>query len=116
MCAFYGWNPNSDDVRTLSDIFWIMSFEMIKFKTFITWKSQLEPQAELMGSIANPDVYKSYAEYKEKKTKLKDQGSIEVGNTVINKASSRYVPGVGIVDDRGNIIKKTEELKPLFKG
>ena len=93
--------------------YWLIQFMFLNLDRKRDWKQFLEPQAELIGQLANPDAFKVYYEYKKKYEAAKNasknnDGEIKVstgtGEYVETETDYHYDPAYGIVDKQGRLI------------
>ena len=84
------------------------------------WKQLFEPQAELIGQLANPRTFKVYYEHKKKyeaaKNAAKDNdGEIKIstgtGEYVETETEFHYDPAYGVVDKQGRLIIPKEQYE-----
>jgi len=84
------------------------------------WDHMLKPQAELIGQITNPDVFKQYLDYTKKleKEKIENKGEITTsheGTVSISAATdAHYDPEFGLIDGNGNVIIPKERYDKLI--
>lgn len=109
----------SDEVAKIPKSMWPIYYRMHNFSMLREYERIYKPQAELIASIVNPDVYKTYAEMREKELKVKLEGgpqtytiSDSTGVRSASKADTYYDPEKGLVDFNGKVlISKEEYLK-----
>jgi hypothetical protein len=120
VCTYYGWNPYSDEMKRMPSFYWIISYSFIQMHRRQEWDHMLKPQAELIGQIANPDVFKQYSDFMKK---LEREKSLDKGEVVVSQGSnvsvsaatdSHYDPELGLVDGYGNIIIPKERYDKLI--
>lgn len=120
LCAKHGWNINSDEIKSINQIDWLIHYYFEGMFNHETWAEQLEPQAELIGMIANPEVFGNYRKYKDAKKKGQDETVISTRNGVSSSTETKamFDSKKGIVDEKGNILISLNVLKrnnPEFK-
>lgn len=111
VCLHNHWNPYSDEIKKLPAHFWIASYGMLIQHKIMYWRESLEPQAELIGQLCKPEVYKQYITMKKQIEEKKKKGEpLEVsysdGKTRVSHAvaDTYYDPHKGLIDDKGNIL------------
>lgn len=120
VCTYYGWNPYSEEIRRTPYFYWTLAYIFIQMHRRQQWDHMLKPQAELIGQITNPDVFKQYHEFMKQveKEKGKNKGEIvisqEGGVTVSAATDAHYDPALGLVDGKGNIIIPKERYDKLM--
>lgn len=95
-----------------------MQLLCLRVKDKHEWKYFYEPQGELIGSIAEPQVYQAYLKAKKKQNKAESvedamahpEGDYGVG---LMSASSEYHfdPTKGLVDSSNNIVIPKDEFE-----
>ena len=121
---FLHWNPLSEEVKKIPHYMWPIYYRMHNFTMYHTYERLYKPQAELIASITNPEVYKSYADIKEKEQKAKKEGSpnnytVTTANSVRSsaKADTYFDPTKGLLDYKGRVlITKEEYVKRMGDG
>lgn len=120
ICAKRGWNLNSDEVQGISDLDWMMHFYFESMLTHDRWANELEPQAELVGMIANPEVFNNYVKHKNAKENKRGEKVVSTKNGIHTQTETHAFFDVrkGVVDTNGNVLIPLEVLKrnnPEFK-
>lgn len=119
VCTHTGQNPYSDEVKRLPDIYWFMQLLCIKVQMKHDWQYFWEPQGELIGSIAEPQVFSVYLKNKNKLNSRKVE-SIEdaisnptgetLGGLLGGETDHHYDPLKGLVDEEGRVLIPKEEF------
>lgn len=111
-----GWNPFSDDVKKIPRDLWPIYYRVYNFTMLQTYNKIHRPQAELIASIVNPEVYKSYYEVKKKEEEVKLSGgpqsyTVTDGSVVKSAAKSDtyFDPERGLVDYSGKVLISADE-------
>lgn len=94
---------------------------MIRNQSIIDWKEGLEPQAELIGQLTHPEIYKEYIKFKEKIKEKKEKGEpinvtikTEKGVSAYSQTEHKYDPNKGLIDANGNIIIPKEKFAKMM--
>ena len=94
---------------------------MITQESIMNWKEKLEPQAELIGQLCKPDVFKQYITMKKQLEEKKKKGepleaSYKEGSKRVTHAvaDTRYDPNRGLVDGEGRIIIPKERYDKML--
>jgi hypothetical protein len=112
LCTKLHWNPYSEEVKKIPDIFWVMQYHTQDMLEFMEWDTKLEPQAELVGMISNPRNFSEYFKHKKSKdNKTEYVNRTEHGEVGYVESQGHLDPVKGIVDDKGNVIISMEMLK-----
>jgi hypothetical protein len=87
---------------------------MLRMKTIASWKEGWEPQAELIGNLTHPDIFKQYKKAKDqaldaKKTGKSQLPETKVGNVISASTNIHYDPMRGLVDDQGRVLIPKEK-------
>jgi len=97
--------------------YWILQLYMIRMEPLLNWRNSWEPQAELIGQLTHPEIYKDYIKFKEKIKEKKDKNEpvdvsikTEKGVASYSETKYRYDPNRGLVDADGNIIVPKEKF------
>ena len=120
VCTYNGWNPYSDEMKRMPSFYWALAYSFLQMHRKQDWDHMLKPQAELIGQIANPDVFKQYYDYNKKleKEKIENKGEITTsheGTVSISAATdAHYDPELGLIDGNGNIIIPKERYDKLI--
>lgn len=87
----------------------------------MNWKEQLEPQAELIGQLCKPEVYKQYATMKKQIEEKKKKGepleaSYQDGGKKVTHAiaDTHYDPMKGLVDSKGEVLIPKEKYDKML--
>jgi len=95
---------------------------MIRMQHNVNWKEALEPQAELIGQLIKPEIYKQYRSMKEQMEKKKKAGepldvSYQDGKTRVSHAvaDTRYDDNLGLIDANGNVLIPKEKYKEMLE-
>lgn len=115
------WNPYSDEVKNIPNIYWILALNFIQMGIRHEWEGLLKPQAELIGQISNPEVFSVYRKEMKKKERLK---TTESGKSYYKTtkdgfegggvANAHYDPNKGLVDENGQVIIPADQYSDLI--
>lgn len=113
ICAKRGWNLNSDEVQRISDFEWMMHFYFESMITHDRWTGELEPQAELVGMITNPEVYNNYVKFKNAKENKRGEKVVATKNGIHTQTEAHafFDARKGIVDNEGKVLIPLDVLK-----
>jgi len=121
VCMHNKWNPYSDEVKNIPFIYWIVAFNFLQVQQRHTWNNFFLPQAELVGQLTHPEIYKEYDREKRKQEKL---NTIKEGEDFYEEtargiegggvATVRYDPIRGLVDAEGKIIIPKEKYDEML--
>lgn len=121
VCLHNKWNPYSDEVKKIPTQYWITTYGMITQESIMTWKEKLEPQAELIGQLCKPEVFKQYITMKKQLEEKKKKGepleaSYQDGSKKVTHAiaDTHYDPTKGLVDSNGKIIIPKEKYDKML--
>ena len=96
-------------------------YGMLSQNIVMTWKEHLEPQAELIGQLCKPDVFKQYISMKKQMEEKKKKGepleaSYQDGKTKVTHAiaDTHYDPLKGLVSSDGKIIIPKEKYEKML--
>lgn len=122
VCLYYRWNIYSEEVRNLPIHFWYVTFHMIKTLPVMRWQEALEPQAELIGQLTHPEIFKEYKKIKNQIDSQTKSGSpinttIQTDKHITAFASTtvKYDPKKGLIDQNGNIVVSKEKYDKTMK-
>lgn len=95
---------------------------MIDLELKREWENFYQPQAELIGQISNPEVYKYYYDQKKQIEQQKKDGKVkgefsytsDGTKTTTAEANSHYDPQLGLVDDKGKVIVSKEDYDKIL--
>lgn len=93
---------------------------MIQMNRKKTWEDFLEPHAELILQLSEPENFKKYAELKKELKKNEyDEKSLEgkevkVDNTITAHANAHFDPTRGLVTKDGTLIIPKKEYEKLI--
>lgn len=92
---------------------------MLQQQPKMDWKEALEPQAELIGQLIKPEIFKEYKKFKDKIDEKKKRGepidiSEKGGYKGYAETSTRYDPEKGIVDENGRILIPKHKMKKML--
>jgi len=87
---------------------------MLKLQTTRNWKEGLEPQAELIGSIVKPEVFKEYLKIKNRISQNRKKDYVEKDGTGgYTEADAHYDPNKGLLDKNGKVLIPKEEYEKM---
>ena len=122
VCLHNKWNPYSDDIKKIPTHYWMAAYGMISQGIVMNWKEQLEPQAELIGQLCKPEVYKQYITMKKQMEDKKKKGapleaSYQDGNTKVTHAvaDTHYDPTKGLVSEKGDVLIPKDKYDKMLK-
>lgn len=97
-------------------------YGMLSQNIRMNWKESLEPQAELIGQLCKPEVYKQYITMKKQMEEKKKKGepleaSYQDGNTRVTHAvaDTHYDPTKGLVSSDGKVMIPKEKYDKMLK-
>ena len=122
VCSYNKWNPYSEEIKMIPDFYWIIQYNMIYLELKRDWDNFYKPQAELIGQISNPEVFKYYydqmKQIEKQKKEGKDKGEISYTSdgtkTTIAEANGHYDPQKGLIDNKGNVIVSKEDYNRIL--
>lgn len=115
ICAINGWNPYSDEIRSIPFSYWLVAFRIHKYKQYEQWTSLLKPLGEFICSIQAPENYgewKKYITQKEENKKAGRPDEVRSGDRHIARANSFFDPEKGLVNmETGEVLVSKEDMK-----
>jgi hypothetical protein len=115
ICAINGWNPYSEEIKSIPSYYWLIAFRVHNFKQYENWNSQLKPLGEFIASIVSPENYAEWKKYTTQKEINKEQGlpdQVNLGDRHIAKANTYFDPVKGLVhSDTGEILVSKEDMQ-----
>jgi len=120
VCARNKWNPYDAEICKIPMQYWLLSYNFIEMNDHYKWSNELEPQAELIGYISNPEVYSEYKKV-QKAQKEGKEAVFESGGskTTLASADVHFEPGKGMVDSKGVVVislKTLQETNAMVDG
>lgn len=102
--------------------YWFTTYTMIRQQVIAQWKDSFEPQAELIGQLTHPEIFKEYRKMKDKIEKQKEEGkpinvsiSTNKGISSYAETDTHYDPNKGLVDKNGRIIIPKEKYDKVMR-
>jgi hypothetical protein len=121
VCLYNHWNPYSEEIKKIPDIFWVFSFHMLQMKVKDTWERKLKPHAEFIGFLVKPQMYKIYKEEEKKRDKLEAlKGGQEITSNTPSSMSGAGVADTyfdrdrGLVDANGKVIIPKDQYEKII--
>ena len=117
VCCYSGGNPYSDEMRAMPDVYWLTQFNFLRTKQLYEWKNLWEPQGELIGSIADPQVFQEYM--KMKKTRARSEAVTdamknpegEYDGFMGASTTHHFDPSRGMVNENNEVIVPKDEFE-----
>jgi len=124
VCTHNKWNPYSKEIKNIPPLYWSVAFSFIKMHSKQSWDEHYKPQAELIGQIANPEIYKIYADHVKETERIEESETksgeykTDIGDKTRVSATTdaHFDPAVGLVDGNGKLLipkDKYEEMVGL---
>lgn len=120
VCVYNKWNPYDKEIMALPLHYWLLSYKMIQMNKKRTWDDFIEPHAELILQLTEPENFKKYNKMKkelreqEEKEEEMEGKEIKVDNTVVASANAYFDPTRGLVSKDGRLIIPKEEYQKLL--
>lgn len=131
VCTYNKWNPYSEEIKNIPDIYWMIQFQMVQLANKRLWEDFYRPSAELTGQITNPQVFKAYYDHmrrQERRKKEKEKAGKDSSFYYENKekdmnseytyseaeANAHYDPTLGFVDEKGKVIIPKDECDSMI--
>ena len=114
-------NPYSDEMKQVPDTYWLTQLMFLQGREQLRWNQTMVPHAELIGNIANPEVYQQYVKMKKEMEKSKSRQLNQEKEELIQRstasglysseATTYYDPIRGLVDEKGNVLIPKETFE-----
>ena len=115
ICAMNGWNPYSEDIKSIPYSYWLVAFRVHKFKLYEKWSSLYRPQGEFITSIQSPENYDEWKKFMNQKEKNKKEGKpdeVRIGDSYVAKANTFFDPDRGLVNlETEEVLVSAEDMK-----
>jgi len=115
ICAMNGWNPYSEEVKSIPISYWLIAIRCRRYKLYEEWTDMMRPHGEFISSIVAPENYGEWKKYHDQKEKNKKQGlpdTVNMGDSHYASADTYYDPTKGLVSMKtGEVLISDKDMK-----